>query len=196
MFHVERLSDDVICRLRLYEQTLLKWQKAINLVSRGTLSDIWHRHIEDSIQILPFVDGERVLDIGSGAGFPGMVLAILGRRPDARLLNVTCVDSDNRKTLFLEEVARITQTKVTILCKRIEEVNEKFDVVTARGFAELKVLLRISKEHAKYGVFLKGANFQQEINEALKEFDFEFEIIPSKTDSMGRIIIVRNIRCL
>jgi 16S rRNA (guanine527-N7)-methyltransferase len=202
MFHVEHLPSEIVQKLKLYEQTLLKWQKAINLVSRGTLNDIWHRHIEDSIQVFPLISGKKILDVGSGGGFPGMVLAILGSDKDIVKaatgldcnLDVTCVDSDSRKVLFLEEVARLTKTNVTTLSKRIEDVEGGYDVVTARGFAELKVLLDITMSKAKCGVFLKGANLNKEIDAASEDFDFSYEIIQSSTDKMGQIIVVKDIK--
>jgi 16S rRNA (guanine527-N7)-methyltransferase len=202
MFHVEHLPSEIIQKLKLYEQTLLKWQKAINLVSRGTLNDIWHRHIEDSIQVFPLISGKKILDVGSGGGFPGMVLAILGSDKDLvkaetgldHNLDVTCVDSDSRKVLFLEEVARLTKTNVTTLSKRIEDVEGNYDVVTARGFAELKVLIDITMSKAKCGVFLKGANLNKEIDAASEDFDFSYEIIQSSTDKMGQIIVVKDIK--
>lgn len=201
MFHVEHLPSEIIQKLKLYEQTLLKWQKAINLVSRGTLNDVWHRHIEDSIQVLPLISGAKILDVGSGGGFPGMVLAILGSDKElVKLatglycnLDVTCVDSDSRKVLFLEEVARLTKTKVSALNKRVEDVEGNYDVVTARGFAELKILLDVTMSKAKCGVFLKGANLNKEIEVASERFDFSYEIIQSSTDKMGQIIVVKDI---
>lgn len=201
LFHVEHLSEKIKNNLEIYKSLLLKWQKAINLVSRGTLDNIWTRHIEDSLQLIPFLKGSSVLDIGSGGGFPGMVLAMVSQEVEFlkqfninECFDVTCVDSDQRKMLFLSEIARQTSTKANIVNDRIENIDGKFDTVTARGFAELKVLIGFAKKYSDYGVFLKGEKIQQEIKDAQKFFDFEYEIFNSITDKSGRIIVVYNIK--
>ena len=201
MFHVEHLPEKIKNNLEIYKNLLLKWQKAINLVSRGTLNNIWTRHIEDSLQLIPFIKGRSVLDIGSGGGFPGMVLAIVSQEIDflkkldiSDTFDVTCVDSDQRKMLFLSEVARQTSTKSNIITDRIENIKGNFDTVTARGFAELKTLIEFTKKYSNYGVFLKGEKVHQEIEEARKFFDFEYEIFNSVTDKSGRIIVVHDIK--
>ena len=160
MFHVEQevmdqlnVSRETFDRLLIYQELLKKWQRSINIVSRGTIEDFWNRHVLDSLQIAKYIKGENILDVGSGGGFPGMILAICTN------LHVTCLDSDNRKTLFLEEVARQTETKVKILNMRIESLQEKdFDVVCARGFAKLSTLIQISEIYSKNseGVFNYG----------------------------------------
>lgn len=200
LFHVEHFPDNVKHKFEQYKDLLLKWQKAINLVSRGTLDDVMVRHIEDSLQLISYVKGENLVDVGSGGGFPGMVLAIVGQDLEflsrfgvKKTFNVTCVDSDARKMTFLSEVARQTNTKVNIITNRIEKVQYKFDTVTARGFAELKTLIGIAKTLSNYGVFLKGKKIDQEIAEACKFFKFDYEIFNSVTDKSGRIIVVSNI---
>ena len=200
MFHVEHLPQDVRNNFEIYKNLLLKWQKAINLVSRGTLNDVWTRHIEDSLQLIPFLKGRTVLDVGSGGGFPGMVLAVVSQNIEfleqfgiTESFDVTCVDSDQRKMTFLSEVARQTSTKVEIISDRIENVGGKFDTLTARGFAELKVLIGFAKKYSNYGVFLKGKKVEREIEDASKFFRFDYEIFNSVTDESGRIILVYNI---
>lgn len=201
MFHVEHHPKKIKKNLELYKNLLLKWQKAINLVSRGTLNNVWTRHIEDSLQLIPFLRGNSVLDIGSGGGFPGMVLAIVSHETEFlkqfginENFEVTCVDSDRRKMLFLSEVARQTSTKANIITNRIENVEEKFGTVTARGFAELKILIGFAKKYSNYGVFLKGEKVNQEIENAKKLFNFEYEIFNSVTDKSGRIVVVYDIK--
>ncbi len=200
MFHVEHLPRKIKQELETYKNLLFKWQKAINLVSRGTLNNIWIRHIKDSLQLIPFVKGRTVLDMGSGGGFPGMVLAIVSQ--DINFLkefdigdtfDVTCVDSDQRKMLFLSEVARQTSAKVSTITDRIENIKGNFDTVTARGFASLKILVELTTRYSNYGVFLKGEKINQEIEEAQKFFNFEYEIFNSVTDKSGRIIVVHDI---
>lgn len=179
------LSDEVQEKLEIYKKLLFKWQKSINLVSNGSLSDFWNRHIVDSCQLIPYVRGRKVLDVGSGGGFPGMVLAIAGD------FDVTCVDSDSRKMIFLSEVARLTQTKVRIITARVEEMpEEKFDTVCARGFADLSVLLSIMASRGQYGVFLKGEKVLDEISKTQESFMFSYELYPSVSDAGGSIVTV------
>ena len=190
MFHVEHFDDiDIPSSVRekfeIYKALLFKWQRAINLVSDNSLDDFWCRHIADSLQIMPYIRGRKVLDVGSGGGFPGMVLAITGK------FDVTCVDSDSRKMMFLSEIARQTNTNVTLLTERIENVAvTDFDTVCARGFSGLKNLIKITADKSGYGVFLKGAKIAEEIREAQKLYDFTYELYPSKTDPSGHIITV------
>ncbi|MDR2794945.1 MAG: 16S rRNA (guanine(527)-N(7))-methyltransferase RsmG [Holosporaceae bacterium] len=177
-------------KLEIYQSVLLRWQKAVNLVSRGTLDDFWQRHIIDSLQIMQFLRGKKILDIGSGGGFPGMVLAICGN------FDVTCLDSDTKKNLFLEEVARLTKTTVNVTSQRIENFTDNsFDTVTARGFSELTNLLKYTLKHSKngYGVFPKGAKITEEIIDAEKKYNFSRSLFDSITNRSGKIIIVENI---
>ena len=157
-------NSDLGQKLDIYESLLLKWSTSLNLVAKSTLSNIRSRHFEDSLQLLPFLNqGDRVVDLGTGAGFPGMVLAMCG-------FNVTLVDSDQKKCVFLENVSRETNTPVKIICSRIEQFvsDEVFDVVCARGVASLSILITISehlirKEHSR-GLFLKGENVDIELS--------------------------------
>jgi 16S rRNA (guanine527-N7)-methyltransferase len=168
----------------------VKWQKSLNLVSDSTLKDYWNRHVLDSMQLLPYVNGSTILDIGSGAGFPGMVLAIAGN------FDVTCVDSDKRKMLFLSEVSRITRTRVNIASERIENLQKTtFDTVCARGFSDLSKLLDITIKNSAsgYGVFLKGAKLNEEILKANKSFCYKYCVYPSKTSVDGSILVVNSV---
>jgi 16S rRNA (guanine527-N7)-methyltransferase len=185
----ENVSRETLEKLEIYVELLLKWQKAVNLVSRETLDDVWNRHIRDSLQLLPYISGEKVLDVGSGGGFPGMVLAITGK------FSVTCVDSDRKKMLFLSEVARLTETPVNLITSRIENVQQRdFDTMCARGFSELSQLILITHQFAKIGVFLKGKQWQKEIKKSELLFDFQYQVHSSEVDCDGKIIIVDSIR--
>lgn len=180
-----KLSAKVQEKLEIYKKLLFKWQKSINLVSNGSLPDFWNRHVVDSYQLIPYVRGRTVLDVGAGGGFPGMILAIAGG------FDVTCVDSDSRKMIFLSEVARLTQTKVKIVTSRVEQMPEgKFDTICARGFADLSALLSIMLTRGQYGVFLKGKKVIHEISEAEKEFAFSYDLHPSISDGGGSILTV------
>ncbi|MCP5322877.1 MAG: 16S rRNA (guanine(527)-N(7))-methyltransferase RsmG [Candidatus Paracaedibacteraceae bacterium] len=161
------VSTDVLeGRLATYEELLLKWSASLNLVSKNTLNDIRRRHFADSLQLTPFLKPEdSVIDIGAGAGFPGMVLAMAG-------FNLTLVESDQKKCVFLENVSRETQTPVKIVCDRIENFvteDKTFDVVCSRGVASLSTLISwsthlVEKEKSK-GLFLKGENVVSELKE-------------------------------
>ncbi|MDR1983033.1 MAG: 16S rRNA (guanine(527)-N(7))-methyltransferase RsmG [Holosporaceae bacterium] len=176
-------------KLEIYRNLLLKWQKAINLVSRGTLHDVWMEHILDSLQIAPYIQGKKVLDVGSGGGFPGMVLAIAGD------FSVTCIDSDRKKMIFLAEVARATETKVELLTERIEKLQaDNFDTVCSRGFSELSSLLKITNRFSAAGVFFKGSKLNKEIEKARLLFDFQYEIYPNKVKDHGEIVVVRSVK--
>ncbi|MBR1734273.1 MAG: 16S rRNA (guanine(527)-N(7))-methyltransferase RsmG [Alphaproteobacteria bacterium] len=181
------VSRETFERLQIYQSLLIKWQKAVNIVSRGTLDSFWKRHVLDSLQLSTYIKGKQVLDIGSGGGFPGMILAICTD------FQITCLDSDRKKMIFLEEVARLTSTNVRILTMRAEELDEKFDTICARGFSSLTNLLSLTYSHAEYGVFLKGQKLQQEISEAKQYHDFSYQIFNSETDSSGNIIVINNI---
>jgi 16S rRNA (guanine527-N7)-methyltransferase len=185
----ENVSRETFEKLGIYVDLLLKWQKAVNLVSRETLDDVWNRHVLDSLQLVSYVSGEKVLDVGSGGGFPGMVLAITGK------FSVTCVDSDRKKMLFLSEVARLTETPVNLITSRIEDVQAKdFDTMCARGFSDLSHLIMITHQFAKVGVFLKGKQWQKEIKKAETLFDFQYQTYQSEVDDDGKIIVVDSIR--
>ncbi|MDR3187386.1 MAG: 16S rRNA (guanine(527)-N(7))-methyltransferase RsmG [Holosporaceae bacterium] len=183
------VSRETYEKLKIYESLLLKWQKAINLVSRGTLEHYWERHVRDSLQIIPHIRGKNILDIGSGGGFPGMVLAMVGD------WDVVCVDSDKRKMLFLAEVARMTDTAVRLEACRIEQLRlNGFDTLCARGFASLTKLLDVMVGlRSEYGVFLKGAKLEAELEKAATQFDFKYEKRPSETNGNGYILTVHSI---
>jgi 16S rRNA (guanine527-N7)-methyltransferase len=202
MFHVKHssLSPEDFCqqigisqaqldRFSIYAELLERWQKRINLVGPSTLPDLWRRHFLDSAQLLPLIPPgtNSIADIGSGAGFPGLVLALLGA-PDVHL-----IESDQRKMAFLREAARATETAVTLHPARAESLDLKVDLVTARAFTSLDGLL----DHAEKllrpggkGLFLKGRNLDHELTEAAKNWNMEVERIPSSTDPDAFIVKV------
>jgi 16S rRNA (guanine527-N7)-methyltransferase len=192
------VSRETLGRLELYESLLRKWNPAINLVSRTTLADAWSRHFVDSAQLLALapVDATSWVDLGSGGGFPGLVIAILAEelRPD---LSVTLVESDQRKAAFLAEVARQTGVTVAVKAARAETLTPcNSDILSARALAPLKELLSLSMRHLKpsgVGLFLKGAQSGAEVAEALETFRFTLQKIPSQTDPMAVILSVGGI---
>jgi len=183
-------SADQVDKLKTYLSLLEKWQAKINLVSNTTLADAWHRHILDSAQLAPFVTtgGERpvVADLGSGAGFPGMVLAILG------VGDVHLVESDTRKAAFLNEVRRATGADVTVHAVRIENYEGPMaDIIVSRALAPLDKLLGYARDVARPGaraVFLKGRQWQDELTGARAAWHIELEKYPSVADPDGVIL--------
>lgn len=195
------VSRETLARLEGYADLLVRWTQAINLVSRASLADLWRRHMLDSAQLLPLLpsvpDGRRrvILDLASGAGFPGMVLSILGAG------DVHLVDSDQRKVLFLREVARETGSDAHIHGVRIEQLRHfPADVVTARAFAPLDQLLELGAPfldpsqacdgRGARAYFLKGKRVEEELTAARKLWKMDVDRIPSRSDSSGTILVI------
>ena len=180
-------------RLAAYLALLEKWQQRINLVGSGSMQDPWRRHILDSAQLLPLLPSgsPSVADLGTGAGFPGVVLAIMG---DAR---VHLVESNARKCAFLSEVLRITETKATIHHKRIEDLASlAVDVVTARGCANLLSLLDYAKPlltPSGICLFLKGQSVEAELTESQKKWRMRTQRITSRSDPAGVVLKLSDI---
>jgi len=187
------VSRETIERLEIYAALLTRWQARINLVGPDTLPDLWTRHMLDSAQLWPLIPPEarRLADLGSGAGFPGLVLAILGA-PDVHL-----VESDARKCAFLRETARQTGTTVTILNHRIEQVAPlSADVITARALAPLSRLLDWAAPHLAPGgqcLFLKGRGAEDELTATAKEWKIGHRRIGSLTDPEGVVLQLREV---
>ena len=145
------VSRETIQSLRVYANLLEKWNKTINLVSKSTINHMWERHFLDSAQLWPHIpeNAKTLVDIGSGAGFAGLVLAIIGKEKKPNL-RVVLIESDTRKCAFMRNVSRETNINVEIITKRIEEVDDlKADVVTARALATVSQLLDYSKNILK-----------------------------------------------
>jgi 16S rRNA (guanine527-N7)-methyltransferase len=187
------VSRETLARLTAYVDLLGRWQRRLNLVSRDSLTDVWHRHVLDSAQLAkhrPHLGG-LWLDLGSGAGFPGLVLAILG------LGHVHLVESDQRKCAFLAEAARITETEVSIERRRIEEVRlGPADVITARALAPLPRLLPLAAPLVGPETELllwKGQDVDGELTEAAKYWRMRAERLPSITDPAGTILSLKEL---
>jgi len=188
------VSRETLARLTVTLAVLERWQKRINLVGRATLADPWRRHMLDSAQIAPLIpENARVLvDLGSGAGFPGLVLAIM--IPD---LEVHLIESDVRKSAFLREAARESGTPVTIHNSRAESISGlSADVVTARAMAPLPKLLELAARFlgpTGQCLFLKGEDVERELTESSKQWTMRVERIPSRSDPAGVILRLREI---
>jgi 16S rRNA (guanine527-N7)-methyltransferase len=183
-----KVPRETIHRLIRYADLLNDWQKRVNLVSAKTLPQLWDRHFADSAQILRLAPDAKVwLDLGSGAGFPGLVIAIL--QANHANFRMHLVEATAKKCAFLAEVARATSAPVEIHCMRIEELSKsatslKPDIVTARALAPLPDLLKLAApwlERGARGLFLKGRDAAKEIESAKKRFDFTCNLHPSMT---------------
>lgn len=185
---VFKVPRETIHRLARYEELLSHWQKSTNLIAPSTLPQLWSRHFADSAQLLTLAQNARLwLDLGSGAGFPGMVVALLGAgRPGFR---VHLVETSRKKCAFLAEVARATQAPVEIHAMRIEDLAETADrlapdVVSARALAPLPRLFELVSPFfgpGTRGLFLKGREASTEIEAARAAWDFAVRQHPSLT---------------
>ncbi len=194
---LENVSRETIDDLRQFEALVLKWTKKINLVSNSDASQIWERHILDSVQVynLAGKSGDW-LDIGSGGGFPGIVAAILSKRSgDGR--SFTLVDSDQRKCAFLRTVARELELNVTVLAARVEEIPPfNASVLSARAMDSLASLLGHSERHLSEGgiaLFPKGERWKKEHKLAQHKWSYSFEAIPSLTNPRATILKIEEL---
>lgn len=189
----EGLAPETERRLRLFVALLLRWNRRINLIARADEPHVWERHILDSTQLLPLLPAPTglLVDLGSGAGFPGLVLAI------ATGWQVHLVESDARKASFLRQVARETATAVTIHAARAETlVLPPAQVVTARALAPLAQLLALAVRFlAPDGVclFPKGKSAAEELTEACREWHMRVEQFPSRTSPTATLLRLREI---
>jgi len=179
------VSRETMQRLVLFHGLLVKWNARINLVSRSSLNDFWVRHVADSVQVFRLAPSARTwADLGSGGGFPGLIVAILAKleRPD---LNVTLIESDQRKSAFLRTVIRETGVSCNVIPERIEKAERQAaDIVSARALADLTELLAYSERHLAAGgtaLFPKGVTWQKELEIARTQWSFDVEVIESQT---------------
>jgi 16S rRNA (guanine527-N7)-methyltransferase len=187
------VSRETLSRLEAYADLLIQWSARINLVGRDTLADLWRRHLLDSAQLRPLVPNaaRNLADLGSGAGFPGLILAILG------VPGVELVEADSRRCAFLHEAARITEAKVTIRPCRIEAVPpHSVDVVTARACAPLDRLLDLARPFLAPDticLFPKGERFEEELTLARKRWTMNVSVEPSLSDRRGVILRLQQV---
>jgi 16S rRNA (guanine527-N7)-methyltransferase len=187
------VSRETLARLEAYAGLLVQWSARINLVGAATLGDLWRRHFLDSAQLIPHIPQgtQSLVDLGSGAGFPGLVLAIAGIR------GVELVESDSRKCAFLHEAARIAAAPVQIRNMRIEAVPPHVaDVVTARGCAPLDRLLPLAQRFIGPGtlcLFPKGERAAQELTASARAWTMDVTCHDSRTDPRGIILCLRRV---
>jgi 16S rRNA (guanine527-N7)-methyltransferase len=196
----QHVSRETFKKFEIFIEVLLKWQKSVNLISNSTINTIWKRHFLDSAQLYTYSQDIKgnILDIGSGAGFPGMILAMMGNN------NVNLIESDQKKCIFMREVARLTNTKVKIYNCRIEDLDYmKPELIISRALAPLSKLIEYVDNHMNKNIeenkatpkllFLKGKNYNNEIYDLLKIKKLEIDIFPSITDDFGKVLYIKNI---
>src|SRR5262249_12927697 len=190
------VSRETLARLDRFVATLLTWQQRINLIAPATVAELWTRHVADSLQLVAAAPAARVwLDLGSGGGFPGLVVACaLADTPGAQ---IHLIESNGKKAAFLREAVRVTGAPAIVHQARIAQMGTRLearvDVVTARALAPLAELLVLSEPWLKRGaqaLFLKGQDIGVELTEASKYWTIEAVMTPSRTDPRGRIVAV------
>ena len=193
-----KVSRETLNGFYEYETLLSKWNEKINLVSKNTLVDIWERHFLDSGQIIKHVEasGKRWVDVGTGAGFPGLVVALLLR--DRKIdCDLVLVEKNPKKSFFLKEVIRKLNLSVEVVNNNIDTLEPlNADILTARAFSELNNLIEIAFCHRKKEgicLFLKGGNYRGELDKTLNYWFFDYDILDSLSSSSGKIIRVKKI---
>ena len=188
------VSRETLARLKAYADLLADWNARHNLVAKSTLPDIWHRHLLDSAQLALLIppDARTLADLGSGAGFPALVLAAM--RPD---LAVSLHEATTKKCAFLQAAADRMGIKVTVRNARLEDLPpQPFDVVTARALAPLPQLLTYAYPFTapdSVCLFLKGQNVGSELTEAHKYWNMRVSQVPSQTEPSAAIVTVRDL---
>lgn len=187
------VSRETAERLDRFVEHFLKWQRVVQLVAPSTLTTLWMRHIADSLQLLPDIeDAKEIVDVGSGGGYPGLVLSIAS---PAKIFHL--IESDTRKASFLREAARVANAPAEVYAERVESVAKRIDtgihMVTARAFAPLPKLLELCEpffaNDAK-AVFLKSQDIDEELTTAAKSWNVTYQLRNSLTDPRGRILLI------
>ena len=189
-------SESILSSLDIYIELIKKWQKNINLVSKNSIDHLWNRHVIDSAQLYSLLPAPKkglyIYDIGSGAGFPGMVLGIMGRK------DIILCESNKRKCEFLKEVSRITNTNISIVNIRAQKLDGRSALaITSRALASLDALLEISMPILREKgvcVFPKGRTWKEELTVAEKKFIINYNTVQSITSSDSKIIIITKVR--
>lgn len=193
------VSRETLDGLQVYGELLEKWNKKINLVAPSTIPTLWPRHILDSAQLLPAIPKTttRVCDIGSGGGLPGLVTAILAKETHPEL-TVTLVESDRRKSAFLQTMIGRLSLSANTIVQRIELAEpQQADIVTSRALAPLGQLLGYVERHLSVdgtALLLKGAKFDEELDEALASWAFDLQKRPSETSADAVVLEISSLR--
>ena len=186
-----KVPHEIVEKLKIFQRLVIKWNKAVNLISDNSIQDFWQRHILDSLQLMQYIYDKEIhlIDIGSGSGFPGMVLSIAG------LAKVSLIESDLRKCIFLEKVAKISDNNVQIINRRIEKVEMDCNILTCRAFSNLSTIFNCVKNISVQEKFLllKGQNYLTEVVKAKENWSFDYLIHQSITFREGKILEVSNL---
>lgn len=193
------VSRETCDRLMAFADLLQKWQSSINLISASTLPFLWRRHILDCAQLMQHIPrtASRWLDLGSGGGFPGLVCAAIAHERFPAL-EITLVESDQRKATFLREAARIMGLKVIVHCARVSDVpSQNADIISARALAPLPRLFEMAYAHYADGgicLFQKGARYPSEIRDSQKHWHFAYEALASVTAPESVVLRIEKLR--
>ena len=188
---LENISHEILADFQIYHDLLIKWQRAVNLISPNTIDEIWHRHFADSVGLYNHIPSsvKTIADVGSGGGLPAIVCAIIakGRNQD---LHITMIESDNKKCMFLKECIRILKLNATVINDRIENVKgEQFDLMTARALADFTTLLFMADSLSiKSALLQKGEKWEGEINNASQKYSFQYTHHVSITNENAKLI--------
>jgi len=192
------VSRETIERLEKFAELARKWNPSINLVAKSTLPDLWDRHIVDSAQLYPLASKSprHWVDIGSGGGFPGIVVAVISaeKSPETKF---TLIESDQRKSTFLRTAARELGLTVSVIASRIEEADpQNADIISARALSALTELFPLISKHLTadgVAILPKGKTYQDEIDLAKADWRFDVQSHQSMTDKQARILVVKGI---
>ena len=186
-------GDDIIRKLDKFVNAVLKYNLKYNLISKSTIEQVWSRHVQDSAQLVKFINfnlRKSLIDLGSGAGFPGMVLAIFNKNND---FHVKLMEKSPVKSKFLLDIAKSLEVNCEVLQKSYNSHIIDSNYIVARAFKKLPEIMSISREIATKShklIILKGKNAQEEINNTSKKYSFEYKLENSMTRKDSKIILV------
>lgn len=186
---------EIASELDIYADLLRRWQSKVNLIGRSTLPQVWWRHFADSMQVCEIADtGSVWTDLGSGAGFPGLVVALVQSRTGKGVTHL--IEADQRKAAFLREVSRETGANAVVHCARVEAVlpSLKTDLISSRAMASLRSLFGLTREHVENGataIFFKGRDVVSELTEASIPCNFVVSTTASRIDRDSCLVQIR-----
>ena len=202
------VSRETMEKLSIYEKLIIEGQKKFNLIGKSTLGSIWLRHFADSAKLLKILkevcqnsEGKvlNLLDVGSGAGFPGVVLSIM-INAEKIPIKVALADSNRKKSLFLKSIKKELGVSYTVVNKRSENINQKFEIITARAVTSVKTFLDLNHNLIKKEsilVLFKGRTWKEEVKESKKKWKFELNVVKNniRIDSSGGVtLVLRNLK--
>lgn len=202
------VSRETMEKLSIYEKLIIEGQKKFNLIGKSTLGSIWLRHFADSAKLLKILkevyqnsEGKvlNLLDVGSGAGFPGVVLSIM-TNAEKIPIKVSLADSNRKKSLFLKSIKKELGVSYTVVNKRSENINQKFEIITARAVTSVKTFLDLNHNLIKKEsilVLFKGRTWKEEVKESKKKWKFELNVVKNniRIDSSGGVtLVIRNLK--